>query len=123
MPNELEISSIDLYKSDIELKEPFRIAIMEITDAHNLFVKINTNEGIYGIGETSPMWGISGDTQSISLAGAAHLAGLLLHKNPLNIEERMGEMNRFLVHNSSLKSAFDMALYDVLGKTAGLPSF
>ena len=115
MPNELEIVSIDIYKSDIELKEPFRIAIMEITAAHNLFVKINTNEGIYGIGETSPFWGISGDTQSISLAGATDLAELLLHKNPLNIEERMGEINKFLAHNSSLKSAFDMALYDILG--------
>ena len=120
MPNELEISSIDIYKSDIELKEPFRISIMEITDAHNLFVKINTNEGIYGIGETSPMWGITGDTQSISFGGAAQLAELLLHKNPLNIEARMGEINKFLAHNSSLKSAFDMALYDVLGKAAGI---
>ena len=114
MLNELEIDSIDIYRYDIELKEPFRIAIMEITAAHNLFVKINTNEGIYGIGETSPFWGISGDTQSISLAGATDLAELLLHKNPLNIEERMGEINKFLAHNSSLKSAFDMALYDIL---------
>ncbi len=123
MRNELEITSIDIYKSDIELKEPFRISIMEITAAHNLFVKINTNEGIYGIGETSPICGISGDTQSISLAGAPDLARLLLHKNPLNIEERMGEINRFLAHNSSLKSAFDMALYDLLGKAAGLPLY
>ncbi len=32
----------------------------------------------------------------------------------------LGEINRFLVHNSSLKSAFDMVLYDVLGKAAGI---
>jgi len=89
----LKITSIDIYKSDIELKEPFRIAIMEITAAHSLFIKINTNEGLSGLGEVSPMWGISGETQSISLAGASDLAGLLLHKDPLNIEERMGEIN------------------------------
>ena len=123
MAEKLKITSIDIYKSDIELKEPFRIAIMEITAAHSIFIKINTDEGIYGVGEGSPMWGLSGETQSISLAGAPDLAGLLLHKDPLNIEERMGEINRYLVHNSSLKSAFDMALYDILGKAAGIPLY
>ena len=123
MLNNLKITSIDIYKSDIELKEPFRIAIMEITAAHNLFVKINTNEGIYGIGETSPMWMITGDTQSISFSGALDLAKLLLGKDPLNIEERMREINGFIVKNSSLKSAFDIALYDLLGKAAGLPLY
>jgi o-succinylbenzoate synthase len=123
MGKKLEITSIDIYKSDIELKEPFRIAIMEIAAAHSLFIKINTTEGVYGIGEASPMWGISGETQAIGLAGASDLARLLLHKDPFNIEERMVEINRYLVHNSSLKSAFDMALYDVLGKAAGIPLY
>lgn len=36
MREKLKITSIDIYKSDIELKEPFRIAIMEITAAHSM---------------------------------------------------------------------------------------
>ena len=123
MGKKLKITSIDIYKSDIELKEPFRIAIMEITAAHSIFIKINTDEGIYGVGESNPTWGISGETQAINLAGASDLARLLLHKDPLNIEERMEDINRYLVHNSSLRSAFDMALYDLLGKVAGIPLY
>jgi hypothetical protein len=38
----------DIYKSDIKLKEPFKIAIMEITTAQSVFVRILTDTGLYG---------------------------------------------------------------------------
>jgi len=123
MKKKLEITSIEIYKSDIELKEPFKIAIMEISASQSVFIKINTNQDFYGTGEANPFWAITSETQSIDLAGAVDLAKLLLHKNPVNIEERMREIDRFLVHNSTLRSAFDMALHDILGKVAGLPLY
>ena len=119
----LKITSVDIYKADIEFPEPFRIAIMEITAAQSIFIKINTNEGLYGMGEANPTWGITGETQSINLVGAVDLAKLLLNKDPLDIENRMRELNKYLVHNSTLRSAYDMALYDLLGKAAGLPLY
>ena len=119
----LKITSVDIYKADIEFHEPFRIAIMEITSAQSVFIKINTDEGMYGLGEANPTWGITGETQSINLAGAVDLARLLLGKDPFNIEERMREIDKFLVHNSTLRSGFDMALYDLLGKAAELPLY
>jgi len=123
MKGKMKIVSIDIYKADIPFHEPFRIAIMEIVSAKSLFVRINTDAGIYGFGEANPTWGITGETQEIDLAGAVDLAKLLIGKDPLAIEERMREINRFLVHNSTIRSAFDMALYDILGKTAGLPLY
>jgi len=123
MKEKLKITSIDIYKADIEFIEPFRIAIMEIKSAQSVFIKINTDEGIYGMGEANPTWGITGETQAINLAGAVDLAKLVLNKNPLDIENRMREINKFLVHNSTIRSAFDMALYDILGKAAGLPLY
>lgn len=121
--DKLRIASVNIYKSDIELEEPFKIAIMEIRSAQSIFIKINTNKGLYGVGEANPTWGITGETQSISFAAASDLAKLLLNKDPLNIEERMREIDKFLIHNSTLRSAFDMALYDLLGKTAELPLY
>lgn len=123
MKQGLKITGVDIYKSDIELSEPFRIAIMEIRSAHSLFIKINTDQDIHGFGEANPTWGITGETQALNLAGAPDLAKLILGKNPLNIEERMREIDQFLVRNSTLRSAFDMALYDILGKAAGLPLY
>lgn len=123
MKQGLKITGVDIYKSDIELREPFRIAIMEIRRAQSLFIRINTNQDIYGMGEANPTWGITGETQAIDAAGAGDLARLILDKDPLDIENRMREIDRFLVRNSTLRSAFDMALYDILGKAAGLPLY
>ena len=119
----LKITSVDIYKADIEFPEPFRIAIMEITAAQSVFVKINTSEGLHGMGEANPTWGITGETQSINLAGAVDLAKLLLGKDAFDIENRMRDLNKYLVHNSTLRSAYDIALYDLLGKAAGLPLY
>lgn len=123
MGERLKITSIDIYKADIEFNEPFRIAIAVITSAASIFIRINTDGDLYGLGEANPTPGITGETRSINLAGAADLAGMLLGKDPLNIEERMAEIDKFLIHNSTLRSAFDMALYDLLGKAAGLPLY
>ncbi len=123
MKKKLKITSIDIYKSNIELKEPFRIAIMEICAAQSLFIRINTDEGLYGMGEANPTWGITGETQAMNLAAASDLSKIILHKDPLDIETRIREISRYLIYNSTLRSAFDMALYDLLGKAAGLPLY
>jgi L-alanine-DL-glutamate epimerase-like enolase superfamily enzyme len=119
----LKIESVDIYKADIPFHEPFRIAIMEISCAESVFVKINTNGGLYGMGEANPFWALTGETQAINLAGAVDLAKLIIGRDPLDIESRMREIDKFLVHNSTLRSAFDMAFYDILGKAAGLPLY
>ncbi|RLE02732.1 MAG: dipeptide epimerase [Candidatus Aminicenantes bacterium] len=124
MVNTLKITSIEIYKVDIELKEPFKIAIMEIATAADVFIKINTNEKeIYGWGEANPFWSITGETQGINLAAAVDIAKLFINKNPLSLEARIQEMESFLVHNTTIKSAFDMALYDIYGKATGLPLY
>lgn len=123
MQTEVQIVGIEIYKSNIELKEPFRIAIMEIKTAASLFLKVKASNGLYGLGEANPTSGITGETQASDLAAAVECARFLLHRNPLDIENRTRELRRFLACNSTLRSAFDMALYDLLGKTAGLPLY
>lgn len=59
----------------------------------------------------------------MNFSAAIDLSRLWLNKDPLNIEERMQEINSFLVHNSTLRSAFDMALYDLVGKVTQLPLY
>lgn len=117
------IDSVEIYKIDLDFIEPFRISMVEITSAESYFIKINTKEGIYGIGEGNPTNTLTGETREMNMVAAVDLAKLLLRKDALNIEERMREINIYLVHNSTLRSAFDMALYDLLGKAANLPLY
>ena len=119
----MKIESIDVFKADLALREPFRIAIMEIEHANNVYVRINAEGGLHGMGEASPFWKICGETQAIDLAAARDLALLIKGKNALAIEERIADLEGYLSHNSTIRSAFDMALYDLLGKATGMPLY
>lgn len=120
----MHITSIDLFPFSIPLKEPFVISLETITHAHNLLVRINTNEKeIIGWGESSPFRTINGETQDSQMAVAPLLAQELIGKNPLDIESRMIELHRALYGNNSLKSAFDMALYDIAAKEQNVPLY
>ena len=66
----MKIRSVEVYKADIPLVAPFRIAIGETTVANNVLIKIHTDEGLYGVGEASPFTPIVGETQATDLAAA-----------------------------------------------------
>ncbi|MBC7099535.1 dipeptide epimerase [Candidatus Bipolaricaulota bacterium] len=119
----MHITRVAVYKADIPLVAPFRIALGVTEVAENFFVKIETDEGVCGWGEGSPFPAIVGETQATCLAAARDMARLLIGKDPLDIEARLGELSSFLPHNTTARSAFDMALYDILGKAAELPLF
>ena len=119
----VRIVGVDLYQARIPLVEPFRIALGLIHEGSFLFVRLRTDSGIDGWGEATPISQITGDTATIQIAAATDLARLLLDKDPLDIESRVAEMSRFLAFNSSVRAAFDLALFDVAGKVAGLPLY
>jgi L-alanine-DL-glutamate epimerase-like enolase superfamily enzyme len=123
MPEQVTISKVEVFKAAIKLKKPFRISLVEMTCAENIFVRIHTNTGLYGMGEGSAISSITGDSLETMFAGARDLAMLIVNENPLDVDGRIREMKRFVVHNSALRSAFDVALYDILGKAVGLPLY
>src|SRR5690606_3383155 len=55
------------------------------------------------------------------LVVAREFARLWKGRNPLDIETRMQELQGFIAGNSTIKSAFDMSLYDLAAKAAGQP--
>ncbi len=123
MAQQLIISSIDLYQSKIKLKEPFIISLGPLTHAENVIVRITTNEGIFGFGECSPFLTINGESMETCMIVGAYLAKALKGMNALAIEDCHNCMNKVIYANNSIKSAFDMALYDIAAKFAGQPLY
>jgi L-alanine-DL-glutamate epimerase-like enolase superfamily enzyme len=123
MQKELTISRIELYKLFIPLKEPFVISLGPILNAENVLVVIHTNEGITGFGECSPFMSINGESMDTCFVVGQYFGKLFKGKNALAIEERIEEMERLIYGNSSIKSAFDMALYDIASQNAGIPLY
>jgi muconate cycloisomerase len=122
----VKIASIETIPVRVPIHE--RLAIRAKGGTHSvspfMLVRIRTDEGIDGLGEVSctPRW--SGEDQ----VTAAHFidsifAPLLIGHDPRDIERHTHTMQRALFGNPFTKAAIEMALWDILGKSAGLPVY
>ena len=119
----LTIQQIELYKVFIPLKEPFVISLGPIHNAENVLVIIRTKEGFTGFGECSPFLSIHGESMETCFVVGQYFAKLLKGHNALDIDGAIRAMDRLMYGNASIKSAFDMALYDIASQHAGVPLF
>ena len=92
-------------------------------NAENVLVIIRTNAGISGWGECSPYMPINGESMDTCFIVGQYFARVFKNKDPLQIEERVKEMDKIIYGNSSIKSAFDIALYDIAAQVAGVPLY
>ena len=116
------ITHTDVFRLSIPI-HPFTIATGTMYFAQNIFIRIHTNNNLYGVGECSAFPMIVGETQNTCFVMARDFAGIWKGKDPLDIESRMKELHTYAAGNSTIKSAFDMALYDIAAKHAGKPLY
>jgi L-alanine-DL-glutamate epimerase-like enolase superfamily enzyme len=118
----MQITHTHIYKLSIPM-HPFTIATGTMHFAQNIFIRVHTDAGFYGTGECSAFPMIVGETQATCYEMAKDFALLWKGKDPLQTEARMNELHAFTAFNATIKSAFDMALYDIAAKTAGQPLY
>jgi L-Ala-D/L-Glu epimerase len=116
------IEKILIYKYSIPM-HPFTIATGTMDFAQNILIKVYTSENIIGIGECSAFPMIVGETQNTCYEMAKDFAKLWKGKDALNIEERLNELHSFTAGNTTIKSSFDMALYDIAAQHANQPLY
>lgn len=117
------IQSVEIYKIFIPLKEPFVISLGPIHEVQNVVVIIRTADGCAGYGECSPYMTINGESVDTCFIVAQYLARVLKGKNALDIAACMETMDKTIYGNTSIKSAFDIALHDIAGQHAGVPIY
>jgi L-Ala-D/L-Glu epimerase len=117
------ISRIEVYKILIPLIEPFVISLGAVNNAENVIVIIRTQDGIAGYGESSPYTMINGESIDTCFIVAQYLAKELINQNALELEACSWMMDKTIYGNTSIKSAFSMALYDIASQRAGIPLY
>jgi L-Ala-D/L-Glu epimerase / N-acetyl-D-glutamate racemase len=118
----LPIKSVGIYKLIIPLKEPFIISLGAEYDAQSIIVVIKT-DGYTGYGECSPYMHINGESLDTCFIVSQYFARALKGRNALDIKDCIQSMDKIIYGNSSIKSAFDMALYDIASQYEGLPLY
>ena len=119
----MQVTAINVYQVDLPLKEGrYSWAGGKYVDVFDCsVVEIETDQGVSGYGEVCPLgpfylpaYGPGART------GIAELAPHLIGSDPTEIGKINWIMDTALLGHPYVKSAIDMACWDLLGKRAGL---
>jgi L-alanine-DL-glutamate epimerase-like enolase superfamily enzyme len=117
----MKIVEISVFHRPLPIKgKPYKMALQELSTLDSTIVRITTDSGVIGYGEFCPL-GPAYQPQHM-LGGRAALQEFCPHligMNPLLIDRIYDVMNQALCGSLYAKSAIDMALWDIAGKTYG----
>lgn len=118
----MKIVALDVRPVRMPLTNPYTIAYETVESASNIFLRIETDTRIVGFGCASPDHEITGETEDTVLAAFRDaIVPTLAGRNPLRTTRLLADVKRRLTGQPSALAMVDMALYDILGKVAGLP--
>ena len=122
----MKISRIETFRARIGVRP--EMAIKGARGAHRvspfLIVRVETDEGLVGVGEatTMPRW--SGETSATAEAVIGEiLAPEIVGQDPFDLESLDAIMDRAITHNWFTKAAIEMACWDIQGKHANRPVY
>ncbi len=119
----MRITKIEFYRAAMPMKAPFKVAIGVTSVSQSLFVRVHTDAGHVGVGEGNIFTPVTGETTDSVWAMAQGVARTLIGTDPLDIEGRARQMRKLFPNNTTLRSALEIALWDILGKAAQMPLF
>jgi L-alanine-DL-glutamate epimerase-like enolase superfamily enzyme len=102
------------------LKE-LRVAYASRTVYQGFLLQLATDAGLTGLGEAAPNFEVCGETVEGTAAALAAMAPLLVGADPLERERILARLEPWRRTGSAALCAFDLALWDLAGKAAGLP--
>jgi L-alanine-DL-glutamate epimerase-like enolase superfamily enzyme len=118
----MKIINIETWPVEMKLAEPYTIAYETIEKTTNVFIRVDTSYGLSGFGCAAPDLEITGETaHSVQLAIEGTILPLVKGADFLRISRLIEKIRSYLPNHPSARAAFDMALHDLLGKTARLP--
>jgi len=118
----MKITNIEAWLVTLKLAEPYTIAYDKIDTAINVFLRIETNQQIIGYGCAAPDEHVTGETPESILNAINEIAYPKLKGfDPLRIAFLLERLKTAMEPQPTALAAVDMALYDILGKVAGVP--
>ena len=118
----MQISRMEAWVVEMRLEEPYAIAYETVDRARNVLLRVETARGPCGFGCAAPDRAVTGETvETVSAALEDVAASLCKGSDPLRAAMLAERLAKPLAAAPSARAAVDMALHDILGKTAGLP--
>jgi len=117
----MKIIRVEAIPFAIAYRKPLRFASGEVSKAEHVLVRVHTDDGVTGTAEAPPRPFTYGETQQSIIAIIREVfAPQIVGLSPLMREQIRGRLDR-TVGNPTAKAAIDMAVWDIIGQSAGLP--
>lgn len=122
----MRITEIECIPYTILFEKPFPMGGGLEKGTAGVLLKVKTDEGIVGIGDTggTSSW-YRGETQDsiVGMIKDVFAPEVLLGEDPTQIEKIVAKMDRVARDNNQAKAVVDYALHDILGKALGVPVY
>ena len=121
----MKITGLNVYQIDLPIKDgSYSWSNQSFTSFDSTVVEFKTSEGISGYGEICPL----GPSYLPAYAegarvGIKNLAESLFGQDPTNLNNVNLLMDQALKGHPYVKSAIDVACWDILGKSTGQPIY
>ncbi len=122
----MRIVSIEIIETCIPLKKPYKLSKRYgyLENTKPVVIKIHTDDGLTGYGETDPMGRFTGETpETVAAVLKTDLAPAVLGEDPTNLHLVHETLDAVVRDNHMAKGAIDIACYDLLGKASGMPLY
>ena len=108
---------------ELPLKEPFTISNETVDSGINIFIKLETDNGLIGWGCATPDTVTNETKNSVLKVFNSTIKNIIIGKDPTRINQLNEIVEEKVQKNQSLKAGINIALYDLLGKQANMPLF
>ena len=112
----MKITKILPVIADLPLVRPIKMSGVEISVSENVFVKVETDNGLVGWGEASSSPAMTGETVESMMAAIRFLTPFFIGRDPSSFNQNLDEMDWRIYGNTSAKTVLEMAFYDIAGK-------
>ena len=118
----MKITQVEVWPVKMKLEEPYTIAYESIDEVENVFIRVKTDKGVVGFGCSAPDLGVTGETAESVMKMFGEVCEPVLHgADPLRTSRLIEKLKKRAMRQPAAVAMIDMALHDVLGRTAGLP--
>jgi L-alanine-DL-glutamate epimerase-like enolase superfamily enzyme len=120
----MRITAVEAWPVTMRLAVPYTIAYESIDSAVNIFIRIETNQGIIGYGCAAPDLQVTGETaDDVLCAFRDIIQPSLKGSDPHRVAFLLHRLQLYLKNQPSALAMVDMALHDILGKSANFPVY
>jgi L-alanine-DL-glutamate epimerase-like enolase superfamily enzyme len=122
----MKITAVHVDTLELVMEEPFVIASSALAIGPCDLIRVETDEGLVGIGEACPAYEFTGDTLwSVQDVIGEYLGPSCIGKDPFDVEAIVHCWQRelYTVGNQAAQAGLEMALWDLQGKALGRPLY